>query len=70
MIHNVLYYCRFHSLDIRCLASNEVDYVLVEIYEGVYVNNLGASHKVARHWYYWLTMFKNVINKVKKCDKC
>ena len=67
-------YRRGYSLPyLRCANSEEADYVLREIHEGIYGNHAGArslAGKALRVGYYWLTLQKDAHDLVKACDKC
>ena len=55
LINEVLYKWGFSQPYLRCLAPNELNYVLREIHDGVCRNHLGVRalvHKVARAGYY------------------
>ena len=55
------------------LGSDEVEYALREIYEGIYGQHMGRRsliHKALTQGFYWPTMKKEVVNFVRKCDKC
>ena len=58
---------------LRCLQPNEADYVLREIHEGVcgnYSRKRSLAQKALRQGYYSLTMQKDSMELVQKCDKC
>ena len=67
-------YRRGYSLSyLRCANSEEVDYVLCEIHEGVCGNHAGArslAGKALKVGYYWPTLQKDAYNIVRACDKC
>ena len=69
----VLYKRDFSQPYLRCLASDEANYVLREIHEGACGNHLGAKsliHKVVRAGYYWPTIQTDAKVYVKVCDQC
>ena len=73
LIKDVLYKRGFSCLYLRCLGPEEADYVMREVYEGIYRNHLGARslvNKLIRVGYYWPTMQKDAQTCVKACDKC
>ena len=73
LIKDVLYKRGFLRLYLRCLSREEADYVMREVYEGIYVNHSGARllmHKLIRAGYYWPTMLKDAQAYVKACNKC
>ena len=58
---------------LRCLASDEANYVLREVHEGAFGNHSGASsliHKVVRAGYYWSTIQADAKPYVKICNHC
>ena len=59
LMDKVLYKRVFSQPYLRCLAPDEVNYVLREVHEGAYGNHSGARsliHKVVHAGYYWLTV--------------
>ena len=73
LIKDVLYKKGFSRPYLRCLISEEVDYVMREFHEGVYKNHSKSRslmHKLIWAGYYWPTMQKDAIAYIKACDKC
>ena len=73
LIDEVLYKRGFSQPYLRCLTSDEVNYVLREIHEGACENHSGARsfiHKVVRAGYYWPTVKADAKDYVKVCDQC
>ena len=73
LIKDVLYKRSFSRPYLRCLGPKEADYVMKEVYEGIYGNYFGSRslvHKLIQAGYYWLTMQKNAQAYVNACDKC
>ena len=73
LIKDVLYKRGFSRPYLRCLGTEEADYVVREVHEGVYKNHSGSRslvHKLVRAGYYWPTMQKHAGAYVKTCDKC
>ena len=73
LIDEVLYKRGFSQPYLRCLAPNESNYVIKEVYEGACGNHSGARalvHKVVHAGYYWLTIQANTKAYVKVCDQC
>ena len=67
----VLYKGGFSQPYLRCLASDEANYVLREVHEGACGNHSGARslvHKVVRAGYYWPTIQADAKAYVKVCD--
>lgn len=57
---------------LKCL-NEEAQYVLRDIHEGMCRNHSGGqslAHKIIRQGYFWPTIRRDVLNFVKKCDKC
>ncbi|XP_025682457.1 uncharacterized protein [Arachis hypogaea] len=58
---------------LKCLGRNEANEVMNEIHEGVYGNHIGGralAAKIIRIGYYWPTIKRDCITKVKTCDNC
>ncbi|XP_059664260.1 uncharacterized protein LOC132310035 [Cornus florida] len=73
LIKGVLYKRSFSIPYLRCVSSEEVDYILREIHLGVCGNHVGGrsfANKAIRLGYYWPTMQKDALDFVKKYDKC
>ena len=73
LMDEVLYKRGFSQPYLRCLASDEANYVLREIHEEACGNHLGARslvHKVVRAGYYWPNMQADAKAYVKVCDQC
>ena len=71
LMDEVLYKRGFSQPYLRCLAPDEVNYVLREVHEGACGNHSGARsfiHKVVRAGYYWLTIQADAKAYVKVCD--
>ena len=69
---DVLYKKDFSQPYLRCLNSEEADYVIREVHEGICGNHSGSRslvHKLIRVGYYWPTMQKDAQTYVKACDK-
>jgi hypothetical protein len=67
-------YRRWYSFPfLKCLPSEDADYVLREVHHGVCRNHSGAkalANKVIRAGYYWPTMSKDAAELVRVCDAC
>ncbi|XP_072084482.1 uncharacterized protein [Arachis hypogaea] len=66
-----LYKCGFSQPLLKCLNDDEAKEVMNEIYEGVYGNHIGGRAlvaKIIRTGYYWPTMKRDCITKVKTYD--
>ena len=73
LIDDVLYKKSFSLPYLRCLGSEEAQYALREIHEGICVQHIGGrslSYKALRQGYYWPTMKKDSASFVQNCDKC
>ena len=73
LIKDVLYKRGFSPRYLRCLSSEEADYVMREVHKGICRNHSGLwslVHKLIRTRYYWPTMQKDTQSYVKTCDKC
>ena len=59
LIKDVLYKRDLSCSYLRCLSPEEANYVMREVYEGIFGNHSGSwslVHKLIRIGYYWLTM--------------
>jgi hypothetical protein len=67
-------YRRVYSFPLlKCLPSEDANYVLKEVHHGVCGNHSGAKalvNKVVRAGYYWPTMSKDAAELVRVCDAC
>ncbi|KAH9745725.1 Ribonuclease H [Citrus sinensis] len=73
MIDGVLYRRGYTLPFLRCLDEDDKDYVLREVYEGIYGNHSGGrslAHKVLRQRYFWPTMNHDVQGKTRSCVSC
>ncbi|XP_030930836.1 uncharacterized protein LOC115956667 [Quercus lobata] len=73
LMKDVLYKRGFSRPYLRCLGTEEADYTMREIHEGICGNHSGARllvHKLIRVGYYWPTMLKDAQAYVKSYDKC
>ena len=73
IIDNVLYRRGYSLSYLRCANSEEANYVLCEIYEGICGNHAGArslTGKTLRAGYYWPTLPKDAHDLIRACDKC
>ena len=64
------------SLDgsyLKCLTTEQGQYVLAELHEGICGNHLGGrtlAHRAYTQGYYLPTMRSDVVDYVRKCDRC
>ncbi|XP_072058036.1 uncharacterized protein [Arachis hypogaea] len=68
-----LYRHGFSHLLLKCLDKNEANEVMNEVHEGVCRNHIGGralATKIIRTGYYWPTVKKDCITKVKTYDNC
>ena len=73
LLNDVLYKRDFSQPYLRCLSSDEANYMLREVHEGACGNHSGARsliHKVVRARYYWPTIQADAKAYVKVCDQC
>ncbi|XP_025640864.1 uncharacterized protein [Arachis hypogaea] len=73
MLGNTLYR-RGHSQPLlKCISKEEAEEVMAETHEGVCGNHIGGralAAKILRTGYYWPTIKRDCITKVKACDNC
>ena len=68
-----LYKRGFFTPFLKCIAGEDIEYVLREVHEDICGNHIGAqalARKVLRRGYYWPTILKDSIDLVKKCKIC
>ncbi|XP_016206026.1 uncharacterized protein LOC107646349 [Arachis ipaensis] len=68
-----LYRRGFSQPLLKCLDKDEAKEVMDEVHEGVCGNHIGRralAAKIVRTGYYWPTMKRDCITKVKTCDNC
>ena len=73
LINDVLYKNGFSHPYLRCLVLEQAEYVMREVYEGIYRNHSRARspvHNLIRTRYYWPTMQRDTEAYVKTYDKC
>ena len=73
LIQDTLYRREFTLPNLKCLGSDEAEYVIREIHEGICGNHYGAqslAQKALHQRYYWPTMREDAKNMVRSCDKC
>ena len=73
LINVVLYKIGFSQPYLRCLAPNELNYVLREVHKESCGNHSGARalvHKVVHTGYYWPIIQADAKAYVKMCDQC
>ncbi|BFG32165.1 hypothetical protein CerSpe_184390 [Prunus speciosa] len=73
IINDVLYKRGYTTPYMKCITEGQGEYVLREIHSGVCGDHSGSrslAHKAFRQGYYWPSMHRDAIAKVKKCDKC
>ena len=68
-----LYKRGFFTPFLKCIAGEDIEYVLREVHEGICGNHIGArtlAGKFLRQGYYWPTMLKDATSLVKRCRIC
>nr|XP_025680553.1 uncharacterized protein LOC112782405 [Arachis hypogaea] len=68
-----LYRRGFSQPLLKCLSKDEAKEVMDEVHEGVCGNHIGGralAAKIVRTGYYWPTVKRDCIAKVKACDNC
>ncbi|XP_025630274.1 uncharacterized protein [Arachis hypogaea] len=67
-------YRRGHSQPLlKCISNKEAEKVMAETHEGVCENHIGGralAAKILQTGYYWPTIKRDCISKVKACDNC
>ena len=70
---NTLYYHGVDSIFHRCLTDDDVEVVLNDCHGGAcggHLSRLSTAQKIFRAGYFWLSIFKDYVNAVKKCHPC
>ena len=73
ILYDTLYKRGFFMPYLKCVDEDEVKYIMREIHEGIcgdYISPRSLVSKVIRTCYFWPTMQVDVVELVKKCDKC
>ncbi|CAL9021791.1 unnamed protein product, partial [Prunus brigantina] len=73
VINDVLYKRGYTTPYLKCLTTEQGDYVLREIHSGVCGDHSGSrslAHKAFRQGYYWPTMHQDANALMQNCDKC
>jgi hypothetical protein len=73
MVNGALYKRGFTLPLLKCIPTEEGNYVFREIHEGICGSHSGArvlAHKAVRAGFYWPNMNKNSAEIVRNCDKC
>jgi ribonuclease HI len=73
ILNGILYKMGFTLPLLKCISTEEGNYVLREIHEGICESHSGArvlAHKAVRAGFYWPNMYKDSTGIVKNCDKC
>ena len=73
LLNDILYKRGFSQPYLKCLSSDETNYVLREVHEGACRNHSRARsliYKVVRAGYYWPTIQANTKAYVNVCDQC
>jgi ribonuclease HI len=73
MVNGLLYERGFTLPLLKCISTEEGNYVLREIHEGICGSHSGArvlAHKAIRAGFYWPNMYKDSTKIVRYCDKC
>ncbi|XP_061345883.1 uncharacterized protein LOC133291613 [Gastrolobium bilobum] len=73
ILEDQLYRKGLHIPMLKCLNSEEAEYVLAEIHEGINGHHMGGkalARKALRAGYYWPTMEADSKEHVKRCDSC
>jgi hypothetical protein len=73
ILNGFLYRRGFTLPLLKCISTEEGNYVLREIHEGICGSHSGArvlAHKAVRTGFYWPNMYKESMEIVRYCDKC
>ena len=70
IVDNTLYHRGVNSILRRCLTHEEAEVVLNDCHGGAcggHLYGLSTAQKILRAIYFWLSIFKDCVNAVKKC---
>ena len=73
ILNDALYKRGFSMPYLKCVDEEEAKYILEEIHRGIcgdHVSPRSLVNKVIRTCYFWPTMQVDVVEIIKKCDKC
>ncbi|XP_061361260.1 uncharacterized protein LOC133305142 [Gastrolobium bilobum] len=73
IVHSQMFRKGLHVPMLKCLNSEEAEYVLAEIHERINGHHMGGkalAKKALRAGYYWPTMQADSKEHVKRCDSC
>ena len=73
LVNGQLFKRSLDGLYLKCLTTEQGQYVLTELHEGICGNHLGSktlAHRAHTQGYYWLTMRSDVVAYVRKYDIC
>ena len=73
IVDNILYRRGVDSILCRCLTHDEAEVVLNHCHGGAcggHLSGLSTAQKILRASYFWLSIFKDCVNAVKKCHPC
>ncbi|RDX61813.1 Tf2-8, partial [Mucuna pruriens] len=73
LIEQRLYRRGFSSPLLKCVDSEEAEYIIKEVHEGVcgtHIRGRALAGKIARAGYYWPTLKTDCLDYVRRCDTC
>ena len=73
ILNDTLYKRGFSMPYLKCVDEEEAKYILEEIHQGVCSDHTGPRSLVSKAFqtgYFWPTMQMDVVELVKKCDRC
>ncbi|XP_025640747.1 uncharacterized protein [Arachis hypogaea] len=73
IIGDDLYRRGFSRPLLKCLGKEEADLAMEETHEGIcgtHIRGWSLATKILRAGYYWPTLRKDCLDKVRKCDNC
>ena len=73
VLNDTLYKKGFSMPYLKCVDEDEAKYILEEIHEGVCGDHAGPRSlvsKVIETGFFWPTMQADIVELVKRCDKC
>ena len=72
-INGQLFKLSLNGSYLKCLTTEQDQYVLVELHDGICGNHLNGrtlAHRAHTQGYYWPTMNSDTTDYIRKCDRC
>jgi len=73
LFQNDLMWRNHEGIFLKCLNQEQAEAVMNEFHYGVcggHFKDKMTTHRILRDGYWWHTLFKDVVQKIRKCDAC